>query len=236
MLAVPQHATLVALIFLATGLACGGGALLLIGLWLAGRPQAALRLMAGLVTLGALYGFALLAPALASGDRTLEAGEAKYFCELDCHFAVTLAAVSKSRSLGEGASRVEADGVFHVVTVRAWFDASTVTSRRPSDAPLYTGPRRIRLVDGAGRTWAPSAAGQGALGEPVDALDRKLAPGASYEARYVFDVPADARDLRLLVEDRSLVSRFLIGHENSPFHGDVGFDVSGAEAAGPRGG
>lgn len=227
----PHHAPIVALAFLGTGLAGGAGVLLLIGLWLAGRPRAALRVMAGLVSLGTVYGLTLLATSLASGDRTLAAGEWKYFCELDCHLAVTLAGSSVVDVLGVGAARAEATGRFHVVTVRAWFDAATVSSRRAADAPLYTSPRRVRLVDGAGREYRPDAAGQRALGEAAAALDRELLPGRSYEARYVFDVPAGAQGLRLLVEDRSLVSRFLIGHENSPFHGETGFDVTSVEAA-----
>lgn len=231
MVVVPNHAPVVALAFLGTALAGGAGVLLLIGLALAGRPQSALRVMAGLVLVGAAYGFTLLATSLASGDRTLAAGEWKYFCELDCHFAVTLAGSSVSDEVGTGAARAVASGRFHVVTVRAWFDASTVSSRRPASAPLYTSPRRIRLVDGAGRTYWPSEAGQRALGEGVNALDRELSPGESYEARYVFDVPAGAKSLRLLVEDRTLVSRFMIGHESSPFHGKTGFDVTSAEQA-----
>jgi hypothetical protein len=203
--------------------------LLLIGLSLAGRAQPALRVMAGLVGLGAVYGITLLGMSWASSERTLAAGEWKHFCELDCHFAVTLEGSSVVDALGTGAARVSATGRFHVVTVRAWFDASTVSSRRPAGAPLYTSPRRVELIDGSGRRWRPLQAGQRALGERADALDRRLSPGESYVARYVFDVPRGATGLRLVVADGSLVSRFLIGHENSPFHAKIGFDVSGAE-------
>jgi len=230
----PQHAPIVALAFLGTALAGGAGVLLLVGLWLAGRPQSAVRVMAGVIGLGVVYGFTLLGAAYGSPERTLQAGEWKYFCELDCHFAVTMDGASVVDALGSGDARVSAAGRFHVVAVRAWFDGSTVSSRRPAGAPLYTSPRRVVLRDGSGRTWRPSEAGQRALGEAAEALDRKLVPGESYVARYVFDVPRGATGLRLVVEDRSLVSRFLIGHENSPFHGKTAFDVSAAEQPGGR--
>jgi hypothetical protein len=225
----PEAAPAVALALLAAAAIGGGGAVLFVGLLLADRPQAALRVVGAVVVAGVLYVAGLGWASVSSTERVLEAGEYKYFCELDCHFAVTLVDVEWVDGLGAGGDRVEAEGRFAVVRVRAWFDESTVTSRRGRGMPLYTAPRRVRLVDGSGGSWAVSAAGQRALGEPLDALDRSLKPGESYEARYVFDVPADAVELRLLVEDRSLVSRFMIGHENSPLHGKIGFRAGGPQ-------
>jgi hypothetical protein len=45
-------------------------------------------------------------------------------------------------------------------------------------------------------------------------------PGESYWTTFVFDVPADARNPRLLISDVDLVTR-LVDHENRPLHGKI---------------
>jgi len=39
----------------------------------------------------------------------------------------------------------------------------------------------------------------------------------------VFDVPPDARDLRLMLASHDIATLFVIGHENSFFHGKTSF-------------
>jgi hypothetical protein len=70
---------------------------------------------------------------------------------------------------------------------------------------LWPGKHRIDVADGAGGHYAYSLAAQRPLGAGVaPPLTQALVPGESYTADVVFDVPAGARDLRLV-----------IGHENS---------------------
>jgi hypothetical protein len=83
-------------------------------------------------------------------------------------------------------------------------------------------------VDSSGRTYPIDEAGQGALGASEGRrapLSRPLKPDESYRTRLVFDVPQGARDLRLLLTDDSLLTRFLIGHENTVFHKKVFFGL-----------
>ncbi|HEU0016402.1 MAG TPA: hypothetical protein VFQ45_22170, partial [Longimicrobium sp.] len=119
------------------------------------------------------------------------------------------------------------------VAVRVRFDRETVSRRRGGRA-LYPSRREVRLLDDAGRTYLPSPEGLRALesmGAPQPPLSRPLRPGEAYVTRLVFDLPADARGRRLLIREKDLVTRFLIGHENSPFHPAVAFRVGNERSA-----
>lgn len=166
------------------------------------RPDLA-KLAAGSVGVVATgYLGLLLYLSLSTPEKILGPGQLKYFCEMDCHLAYSVAGVHR-----------EADRT--VVTVRAWFDEKTIGPRR-GNAPLTEGDRHIVLVDGEGHSYAPA---------PVD-LHRPLRPGESFTADLVFPAPSSARDLRLLINmPEDLPSRFLIGHENSLLHKKVWFKV-----------
>lgn len=214
---VPPLAPLVAMAFLGTGLllAClAVGA----GVALAARRR---RLAAALGLAGAgvaaLYAVGLAGGAVVSRERTLTAGERKYFCEIDCHIAYEVVGAA-------GAGK-------RAVTVRTWFDPSTIAPFR-GDAPLSPGPRSVFLVDGSGRRYLPSP--QTTETRPAAHPDstpfgRALRPGESYRTTFVFDVPADARSLRLFVGDPPAgLDRLVIGHENSPFHRKTYFALPAA--------
>src|SRR5438105_15591767 len=91
---VPEYAPFVILAFLGAGflLFCavvGGGIALA-----ARRARLAKRLGGAAAIVAVAYAALLLGAALASRDRTLEPGERKYFCEMDCHLASSVAAAS----------------------------------------------------------------------------------------------------------------------------------------------
>jgi len=152
-----------------------------------------------------LYLLLFLGASMFSRGRVLAVGEEKHICEIDCHLAYAVAA-TKSESLPGGMVR-------HTVTVKVRFDEQTISSRRPRDATLTPNSRYVALVDDAGRQYPGSA----------DGLKRKLIPGESYTTDIVFDVPADARDLRLVLRNDDAETVFIIGHENSLFHGRTTF-------------
>ena len=95
------------------------------------------------------------------------------------------------------------------------FDEQTISSHRGM-APLTPNRRSVVLVDGQGRRYPGSA----------DGLRRQLVPGEWYTTDLAFDVPPDARDLRLVLASGELETALLIGHENSLFHGTTTFRVS----------
>lgn len=196
-----------------------------------GRRRIAVRVAGAGAAVAAAYLATLLAFSLKSRDEVARSGQEKYFCSLDCHIAYSVPRAREARSLGDGDGRTAARGVFRVVTLAVRFDEDTICPRRPRDLALTPNPARVRLVDGSGASHAVDPAGQRALeaaeGTQIP-LSRPLKPGESYRTELVFDVPANAPDLRLLLTDDLPVTRFLIGHENSPFHRKVFLGIQGA--------
>ncbi len=152
-----------------------------------------------------LYLVLFLITSLASHSRVLAIGEEKHICEIDCHLAYSVAA-TKSETLPDGHVR-------HTVTVKVRFDEETISARRPRDAALTPNSRYVALVDDAGNRYPGS----------TDGLKRKLIPGESYTTDIVFDVPASAKDLRLVLRNNDPENAFIIGHENSLLHGKTTF-------------
>ena len=152
-----------------------------------------------------LYVLLLIVSSAMSRSRVLAPGESKHICEIDCHLAYSVAA-DKTEPLPNGRVR-------HTVTVSVLFDRETISSRRALDMPLSPNSRYVALVDAAGHRYPGS----------TDGLQRRLIPGESYTTDIVFDVPADAGELRLILRSSDTPTAFLIGHENSPFHGRTTF-------------
>src|SRR5262245_12060819 len=156
------------------------------------------------LTVAAMYGVLLLGVARRSRERTLRPGEQKYFCEIDCHLAYSLAG---SDPAGPAAL---------AVTGSTRFDPSTIAPFRGA-APLSPNPRVVYLVDGSGRRRERSARATRdweAKHGPSAPLTRELRPGESYRTTFVFEVPEDSRP-RFFLGDPAGVETLLIGHENS---------------------
>ena len=190
--------------------ACGGlflalGAALV--LWFARKPKfarlAALTIGCGAVLyLGLLFGFSV-----GSHATTLARGQEKYFCEIDCHLAYS---VVDAKAAPDGR---------YVITLRTRFDETTTSPGRPKDAPLTPSPREVRLVDNAGREYAP-------LATHGTSLVTALKPADSYTTELEFNVPKDATGLRLLLNTTpGWPDRIVIGDENSWLHKKTYFSL-----------
>lgn len=189
-----------------------------------GRARVSLALLA---CVSALYFGGLLAVSSASAGRVLARGEEKHFCEMDCHLAYSVVGVRRAKALGAGETRAEARGEFLVVTLKTRFDETTVSPAR-GDGGLEPNPRSFTVYDADGRAYAPSDEGSRALeeaGASGTTVKTPLRPGESYTTELVFELPADARAARLLVNESDLPTRFIIGHENSPLHKKTEFKL-----------
>jgi hypothetical protein len=190
------------------------------------KRRAARRVLAGAVVGTGLYAVVLLAFSLTSRDQVAERGEEKYFCEVDCHLAYSVADVTRSKDLGTSSARATAHGLYRIVTLSVRFDPETISLHRPKDMALTPNPRFVRVVDASGTIYRPDPAGQSAL-ETVEGpsipLTRSLQPGESYTTRLVFDLPEKAPDPRLLITESDWITRLVIGHENSPLHRKTSF-------------
>jgi hypothetical protein len=221
----PELAPFVVLAFLGTGLLvfCA-----LVGCAIAlafRKPRIARWIGAGGLLVVGGYAALLLGSSLFSREKTLGPGQKKYFCEIDCHLAYSVVGASTARVLGRPPQLVAASGTFQIVTVRTWFDETTIASFR-GYAPLTPNPRMTYLVDAASRRYAFSPVGQKAWEDehgPTTPLTKELRPGESYETTLVFDLPDGVRNPRLFLGDPLGVENVLIGHENSPLHGKIYF-------------
>ena len=224
---VPGHAPFVVLAFLLTGFVGFAGTVLLVLTLLARRWELARKIVIALVLLPCLYGATLLAASLGSSEKILRAGERKYFCEVDCHLAYSVTGVQTAKTLGSGEQQATADGMFYVVTLQTFFDPETTSANR-GNGVLHPNLRMIRVLDDAGKSYAPSLQGLKVLeatAAKMVPLDQALRPGEKYETTFVFDLPSDAKNLRLWLTDPLPVNWLLIGHENSFLHKKVYFGL-----------
>ena len=207
----PEHAPLAVVAFLGTaGLLALVALVLLFALW---ARKKWIGIGAGAFALALLSGYLLilLGVSLTSHEKLLAPGERKYFCEIDCHIAYSVSGVEETAMLGDELHQTAATGRFVIVHLKTWFDPSTISPHR-GNGELSPGLRRVVLVDRHGTEFPLSASAQQVLTQP-------LRPGESYVTDLVFDIPSNARDLRLFVGDGyDLPDRLLIGHEDSYLH------------------
>ena len=177
-----------------------------------------------------IYLCLMLVFSLASSDKALARGEEKHFCELDCHLAYAVTDVQKMKAVGPEANQAKAEGVFYVVTVRTRFDEETI-GRGRGDALLTPNSRIVTVSDARGRVYNPSNEGTRALelaqlsGTPIHT---PLRPGQFYTTAFVFDLPENVEAPTLSITEGELVTRFIIGHENSLLHRKVLFRLDDA--------
>jgi len=214
----PQQAPLVTLLFLGSVFLLGVAGLAFVAALASGRMKIAKLVFAGAVAYALLYGGALWAFSATSKEALLQAGQTKYFCEIDCHVAYSISGVTTAKTLGEGERAVTANGKFYVVTLRSWFDQKTISARRGTEPPLWPNPRELSVLDAGGKRYLTSLAGQKAAVGSTVPLTQPLRPGESYESTLVFDLPEGVQQPRLLVADWFPLSVFVIGHENSFGH------------------
>jgi hypothetical protein len=226
-----MFAPVVVLLFLGTCLLVGAGLLIAVvgalrgarGLLRAGAGGAAI-VVAGYLSI-------LIATSLASKEKVLPPGSLKYFCEVDCHLAYSVVGVQTSSAFGPEMRQTTAKGQFVIVRVRTWFDETTISPRR-GNALLTPNGRRVTLVDDRGRIFERSRVAEyvadRAGGTRSAPLTESLRPGESYETDLAFDVPQDAKGLRLLIAESAPQTQLIIGHENSWWHPKVYLRVDGA--------
>jgi hypothetical protein len=228
----PRLAHLMTLLFFCTALTILGGlATVLFGTVLRAKLAARMGAMLAAVCVCG-YATVLFGTGMLSSSKTLPEGQWKYFCEPDCHIAYSIASVRTAAVLGTETNASQANGEYVIVRLKSWFDETSISKHR-GDAPLTPVPRLVSLEDTNGRRYFPTQTKASALNEASMPLAQALRPGESYFTSLVFDVPRDAKDLRLLITDDDPISVVTIDHENSPFHGKIylGLSPSGTSSA-----
>jgi hypothetical protein len=174
----------------------------------------------------------MLVFSFASREKALARGEEKHFCEIDCHLAYTVTDVLRTKTIGTSPGLAMANGLFYVVTVRTRFDEKTISPKR-GDSPLKPNSRVVTVLDARGRSYNPSPEAARALAPAQQGstpIQTPLRPGESYSTTFVFDLPENIENPSLLINEGELVTRFVIGHENSPLHKKVLFRLEAVPA------
>jgi uncharacterized integral membrane protein len=168
--------------------------------WFARKPKFARIAAISIGAVTVVYFSLLFGFSAGSHETALARGQEKYFCEIDCHLAYSVVDVN-----AQPAGR-------YVVTLRTRFDETTTSPTRPKDAPLAPSPREVRLIDGTGHEYAPTAM----QGTP---LSTPLKPADSYTTKLEFNLPKGAKGLRLLINTvPAWPDKLVIGDENSLLH------------------
>jgi len=196
-------------------LALFGGLLVAVLLTILGLFVGKPRLVSWTWRIAAIAGFTylllLLGFSVVSRERLLHKGQEKYFCEVDCHLAYSLVDVKTGPSPMPPLTEYR-------LTVRTRFDEKTISEQR-GHGPLTPNPRMARLIDSSGRQYLPA-------GNSELSFNTSLRPGETYDVNLIFDVPADAKGLKLLITSSDWQERLLIGDENTLLHGRTYFALS----------
>jgi hypothetical protein len=116
-------------------------------------------------------------------------------------------------AVGQGAARISTRGVFCIATLRVSSRALGRAQAAPDAA--------VHLLDDRGRIYYASPEGQQAyersFGSSIP-LGSRLEPGSSFQSVRVFELPADADNLGLVVEHGGWPGRFIIGDASSLLH------------------
>jgi hypothetical protein len=183
-----------------------------------------------LLTMAVVAGFylaLLLIFSFASSDRVLARGAEKHFCEIDCHLAYSIAEVRQTKTLGEAPNQVTATGMFRLVTIKTRFDETTI-GRNRGDRLLYPNSRVVTVSDENGKEYFPSATAQSMLEKTQTAgtaMTIPLRPTETYSTTIAFDLPPDIKNPTLWIREGELLTRFVIGHENSFLHKKTRFQI-----------
>lgn len=206
-----------ALALLGTGFILFVSAILLIQALVVRKSGRVKFFLALMIMVGSAYFGVVLIFSVVSHDKLLARGEEKHFCELDCHLAYSIINTAQAKMIEGSGKPATAQGQFTVVTLQTRFDETTIGPRR-GNGLLYPNARVLTLIDERGNRYGPVAQ----LGTP---LTSPLRPAEAYATQVAFDLPENAKAAALLVNEDGWETHLIVGHENSPFHGKVRFQL-----------
>jgi len=216
-----------AMAFLGTGLLFFVAGLIFLYTVIKGELAGTKVVVSAVGVVAAIYIGFLLLFSFKSTETVLARGQEKHFCEIDCHLAYSILDVRQTKTLGNGPNQSTADGLYHIVTIKTRFDENTIGPNR-GNGTLTPNSRLAAVVDAQGRKYWPSESGAKALAQTEDSgtpFTEALRPGQTYTTKLVFDLPADVANPTLLLNEGEWMTRFIIGHENSPLHKKTRFQL-----------
>ena len=161
-----------------------------------------------LLGVAAVYAIAWLLFYLKQSDRPVEMGTDICFDD----WCTTVLKADTPRVLGSGNDTIQARGRFVVLHVQMSNRARGI-AQKPSEP-------RIHIIDNKGNSWAPSLPAQQALemqqGKQTP-LDTRLELSQSLLTQIVFDIPANASNLKVLIEEGPFITKLLFAEDRDVF-------------------
>ncbi len=172
-----------------------------------------------------IYFTVLIFVSFRSHNQLLGLGETKRFCGfyLDCHLGATIVDVKKIQSLDFlPNAKPSANANFYIVTIKISNNARRETLRLHN--PI------VEMVDDQERKFSPLYVGKAPIDtsqSDIPQLEQPVGPNNdSFTQDLVFDIPSDAQNLKLLIEEGDgFPELFLIGDEKSLFHEKTYFQI-----------
>jgi hypothetical protein len=167
--------------------------------------------LGGVMTWLFAYIFLLFCGSFFSVERTLAFNEPKEFCGFyfDCHLHTAVMDARKTKTLGD----LTANGEFYILKVKVSSDA-----KRESLRLVET---EAKVIDAQNREFRRNIEAEKFLGAQPE-FETTISPNESFTKEIVFDVPTDAKNLRLDLKDGygidNYIEAILIGDEDSILH------------------
>ena len=176
---------------------------------LRGFRMRALRRLLALGSYLAVYLAIVVTVSLLSPRREFRIGQDECFDD----WCLAVEKAQFASTVGQAATLRSTRGVFCIVTLRVSSRALGRAQAAPDAA--------VHLLDDRERVYHPSPEAQQAYEASFGStppLGSRLQPGASFQSVRVFELPADADNLGLVVDHGGWPGRFVIGDANSLLH------------------
>ena len=176
---------------------------------LRGFRMRALRRLLALGSYLAIYMAIVVTVSMLSPRKEFRIGQDQCFDD----WCLSVEKAEFASAVGRGSARRSTPGAFCIATLRVSSRALGRAQAAPDAA--------VHLIDDRSRIYYPSPEGQQAwemsFGSATP-LGSRLEPGGSFQSVRVFELPAGAGDLGLVVEHGGWPERFNIGDSNSLLH------------------
>lgn len=141
---------------------------------------------------------------LKSSDKQISFGTDICFDD----WCATVTKIEKQETLGNE----KPNGQFIIVHIKMSNHARGI-AQKPSEPSVH-------IKDDNGHSWAFSSKGQQALNNLIGnqiPIDQRLELHQSLETQLVFDIPKDAKNLGVLIEEGPFITKFLFHDDNKVF-------------------
>jgi hypothetical protein len=195
--------------------------IMLIAASLTGKAWLAKFTAGGVAVWLAFYAVMLVGSSLASKEKVLAVGEAKEYCGFyfDCHLHTVLTGVRTAKTIGDRT----ANGVFYIANVKVFSDA------RNPEIGLHLIEPNATVVQTDSTKIERDIVAESQLPTATVRLDSNIDNRQMIEKELVFDVPATATDLKLLITEGygidKTIEHVLVDDEDSFLHAQTFFDL-----------